>query len=356
VDGSAPLWEALGELETRLLERRLRGVAVTKPVYIAGLARSGTTLLLECLAAHPEVATHRYRDFPFLFTPYAWHRFLEVAGRRRHAPAERTHGDGIMVTPESPEAFEEVLWMHFFPDVRDGSASTLPGTAAQRARFQRFYAEHVRKLLLARGRRRYVAKGNGNVPRLAYLGEVFPAARFLLPVREPAAHIASLMEQHQRFARAQTASRGVRAHLRRAGHFEFGLDRRVPHLGDAGRREAILSAWRAGEEARGWALLWDYQHRFVCDLLESNSSLGARARVVLHESLRRHPREMLGELFAFCELASDAVPVPAMADRIGRWTPRLPPLEAGEAEIVARITAKTHARCRNLARRHCALA
>jgi hypothetical protein len=329
----------------------LRGVAVVKPVYIAGLARSGTTLLLECVASHPQVATHRYRDFPFLFTPYAWHRFLEVAGRDRHVPAERTHGDGMMVTPESPEAFEEVLWMHFFPGVRDGTASSPPGSASQCARFERFYSEHIRKLLLARGRRRYVAKGNGNVPRLAYIGQVFADAQFLLPVRDPCTHVASLMEQHRKFARAQASSRAVRAHLRRAGHFEFGLDRRVPDLGDSPRREAILAAWRGGEEARGWALYWDYQHRFVCDALATSAGLGGRARIVLHESLRRRPGKVLAAVFSFCELVPDPAALRAMADRIGRWQPRLPALAAGEAEIVAGLTAETYARCRELAER-----
>lgn len=39
-------------------------------MYIAGLARSGTTILLEKLATHPDVVTHRYRDDPPIFSPY----------------------------------------------------------------------------------------------------------------------------------------------------------------------------------------------------------------------------------------------------------------------------------------------
>ena len=62
-------WIKLGALETHLVESALADVRVDRPIYVTGLARSGTTILLETLARHPDVATHRYRDFPMLFTP-----------------------------------------------------------------------------------------------------------------------------------------------------------------------------------------------------------------------------------------------------------------------------------------------
>ena len=64
-------WIKLGSLETSLISSSLTDVRVDRPIYVTGLARSGTTILLETLARHPEVATHRYRDFPMLLTPYA---------------------------------------------------------------------------------------------------------------------------------------------------------------------------------------------------------------------------------------------------------------------------------------------
>src|SRR6185369_898095 len=57
-------WTSLGALETKLAHSTLQNIQIDRPVYIAGLARSGTTILLESLARHPEVKTHRYRDFP----------------------------------------------------------------------------------------------------------------------------------------------------------------------------------------------------------------------------------------------------------------------------------------------------
>src|SRR5690606_20720247 len=108
-------WVRVGNWETRLLEDQLDGVVIDRPIYIAGLARSGSTILLEMLARHSDTATHRYRDFPIVPAPWAWSWFVDRAGKKEHVLAERAHRDRIKVSPESPEAFEEVLWMTFFP-------------------------------------------------------------------------------------------------------------------------------------------------------------------------------------------------------------------------------------------------
>src|SRR5690606_3297213 len=100
-----------------MLRERLDPLPADRPVYVSGLARSGSTILLELLARHPELVTHRYRDFPLVLTPHAWNWFVDRAGRADHVAKERAHRDRIKVTPESPEAFEEVLWMAFFPQL-----------------------------------------------------------------------------------------------------------------------------------------------------------------------------------------------------------------------------------------------
>src|SRR3546814_5289036 len=58
-------------------------------------------------------------DLPFVFTPIFWNSFLARLPERRSAPAERAHSDGIVVTADSPEAFEEELWMAFFGQLHD---------------------------------------------------------------------------------------------------------------------------------------------------------------------------------------------------------------------------------------------
>ncbi|HSH42853.1 MAG TPA: sulfotransferase, partial [Arenicellales bacterium] len=262
-----------GGWETRMLSDPLAAMEIDRPVYIAGLARSGTTKLLEILSWHDDVVTHRYRDFPLLHVPYLWNRFLDFVPRRHLESRERAHRDGIYINPDSPEAFEEVLWMSFFPQLHDPAKNSVLDAHTSRPDFESFYRDHIRKLLLVRGGSRYVSKGNYNITRLEYLLRIFPGARFIIPVREPVWHIASLMKQHKLFCKAQKDNPKALTHLRRAGHFEFGLDRRPINTGDHEEVERILALWNSGREVDGWARYWDHTHAFIADRLAHNPAL-----------------------------------------------------------------------------------
>ena len=89
--------------------------------------------------------------------------------------------------------------MAFFSTLHDPGSSAVLNGETNNKEFANFYKDHIRKLLLLRGGRRYLSKANYNLTRLGYLLKLFPDARFLLPVRDPVWHIASLMRQHQRF-------------------------------------------------------------------------------------------------------------------------------------------------------------
>ncbi len=62
-------------------------IPIVKPIDIAGLACSGTTILLEFLARRPHFASHRYRDFPPVLTPGRWNWFVDrKVARRAYRP------------------------------------------------------------------------------------------------------------------------------------------------------------------------------------------------------------------------------------------------------------------------------
>jgi len=253
-DSTFRFWKRVGDLETKSLSDSLQDVTVDRPIYIAGLARSGTTILLEALSKHEQVATHCYRDFPFLCFPHWWNQ--SQSDKAHETATERAHGDGILITPDSPEAMEEVLWQKFFPQAHDSTVSNVLDASHQHPEFESFYREHIRKLLLLRNRPRYVAKGNYNLTRLAYLHKMLPDARFVVPIRRPEAHIASLMKQQELFSRGERKFPRALAHMRRVGHYEFGLDRRVINVGDPETVEQIEKLWQSGDEVRGWAKYW----------------------------------------------------------------------------------------------------
>ncbi len=333
-------WIALGNLETRAVMAEHGKVPIDRPIYIAGLARSGSTILLETLARHPDVATHRYRDYPLVFTPYWWNRWLDRVARRNERPVERSHKDGIAITSHSPEAFEEMLWMAFFRGLHDPSnAASLADSAADHRGFAKFYVEHIRKLLAVRGRRRYVAKGNYNVTRLGYLLRLFPDARFVVPVRDPVWHIASLMKQQALFTKGQRNNPAAVRHLQRVGHFEFGQDRRAIAVGDPGRAAEIMALWQGGAEIEGWARYWALVHNYVARVLAESPDIRAATYVVRYEDLCRTPRETLSAVLSHCGLVADDSFLAQAAERIhfpGYYKPKF---SDAELAVIERETA-----------------
>jgi hypothetical protein len=276
-----------------------------------------------------------------LYTPHLWNRFLDRVPLRRQAPAERAHRDGMIVSADSPEAFEEVLWMAFFPDIHDPSRSAVLDARTHHSAFEAFYRDHLRKLLLVRRAERYLSKANYNLTRLEYLLHLFPDARFIIPVREPAWHIASLMKQHRLFCRGQRDNPRARVHLRRAGHFEFGLDRRPINAGDAEVITEIQALWRDGAEIEGWARYWNHLHSWLAARLEQNTALREASLVVRYEALCEQPGAMLRTLFEHSRLVPPPALLAGAEERIRFPTYYQPRFEPHELSLIERLTATT---------------
>jgi hypothetical protein len=277
-----------------------------------------------------------------VFTPFWWRR--ATAGLKPVPPRERAHRDRMLIAPDSPDALEEMVWMAFFPRCHDPSVSNLLGEDSSNPAFEAFYRKHVRKLLLAEQAARYVAKANYHVARLAYLVRLFPDARIVLPVREPAGHIASLARQHDWFSHGQRGSRRALEFMRRSGHFEFGLDRRPINLGDAGRVRAIQGAWAAGEEVRGLALCWDMVYGHLAGLLASDERVRAATLVVRFEDLCAAPAETIRAVLAHCALPDAERVVARFAPGIRPPDYYRFPFTLYELALVRDLTADTAAR------------
>ncbi len=349
---SPGLFQALGSFESRLLSARLADIEIQQPIFIAGLARSGTTLLLEVLDRHPDTASHRYRDFPMLHIPFLWNRFLEFTPRAQETPAERAHKDGILVTADSPEAFEEVLWMNYFSTLHDATRCSILDAATANPEFERFYRDHIRKLLLVRGGRRYLSKGNYNITRLEYLLRLFPDARFLIPVRDPVWHIASLRKQHRLFCQGQENNPRAVKHLQRVGHFEFGLDRRPINTGNDAETRAIVELWNEGNEVEGWARYWNDVYGFLAEQLQHHPALRRAAMLVSYETLCRDPRDTLRGIFSHAQLQVSDVMLERAAKRVQAPSYYQPDFSPQELESIERHTHAAQSRLQTLGAEH----
>jgi len=319
-DRAGGVLRRLGNLESNVYRDALDSIAIDRPIFVAGLARSGSTILLEILAAHEDTATHRYRDFPPVMLPIFWNRAFGHVYGRKVEPVERAHRDRILVTPDSPEALEEVLWMAFFEHAHDPGVSNVLDRDTVNTDFENFFEDHIRKILHVRGGVRYLSKCNYNLTRLAYLGKLFPDARFVVPVREPLWHVASLIKQHRLFCAEESRDPRILAHMRRVGHFEFGLDRRPVNAGDDKTAESILRCWKGGEEVRGTARLWASLYGFVKRQLSNDEDLNNRTLIIRYEDLCDRPEETLLGLFEHVELAIDKASLASHATRLRRPT------------------------------------
>jgi hypothetical protein len=219
----------LANFEDRIFQRTLEAVECAPPVFITSLARGGTTALLNSMSEHPQFATHRYSDMPFLTAPMLWSR---LAGRRAHGvERERAHGDGIKIGLQSPEAFDEVLWMLQSPEKYHDLRIDVWASEDIRPGYGKLFDNHFRKILVLRRPEvlegklqnvRYLSKNNANIARLRVLSEVFPGCRIILALREPSAHAESLYRQHVRFSDLHLRDAFTMRYMRDIGHFEFG--------------------------------------------------------------------------------------------------------------------------------------
>ena len=318
---------ALGNLESRMMAGRLAEFEVKKPIFITGLARAGTTILLETLTTADNVATHRYRDFPFIMTPIFWNRFVSLFAAQQDS-VERPHKDRIKITRESPDAFEEPIWQHFFPFLHDPEALHKLDSDVTNTAFEKFYIEHIKKILLIRKGSRYLSKANYNLTRIAYISSIFPDARYLIPVRHPLLHVESLVRQHRIFKDYASQNPQVTEYLKSVGHYEFGPQRRPVCLTREGGRR-IVSAWEKGDDHLGYAIQWAEIYRFVAHLQAERTDLAGRMLVIRYEDFCSDPRKEIQRILKFSELNKLA----SASNAVQNIRPPSRPIDLSESQI-----------------------
>ena len=251
--------ETFLDLEEALYGRNLPAARNGAHVFVVGLARAGTTMLMRLLHGTGAFCSLTYRDMPFVLAPNGWARLANLSPRNL-ASRERPHGDGIAVDADSPEAFDEVFWRVFCGPSYIGRRTLRPMRAdddvVDRLRV------YVALILKRYGGGRYLSKNNNNVLRLPSIRRAFPRAALLIPFRDPLQQARSLLAQHRRFGARQRRDTFTLAYMRWLAHHEFGPDHRPFALSGAGD-----DAGGAGDPAdpaywlRQWTAAYEYVWR-----------------------------------------------------------------------------------------------
>ena len=228
-------------------------------LFIAGVARSGSTALLNCLYANEVFASTCYRHMPFVTAP-SLSRLVAAIPRKTVEATERRHGDSIRVDLDSPEALDGVFWSTYLDREKDRILPCDPGEELLRR-----YAMFIENLLLHSARSRYLSKMNQRIELLPSLALYFERSLFLLPFREPLQQAASLLRQHRNFAGLSTYEA---EYLRWLGHCEFG----ATHLAFYESSAQAISKFSI-ESLDYWLEQWHNVYSYLSRLIDCHPNL-----------------------------------------------------------------------------------
>ncbi len=298
------LADMLHTVEYFQLKKKVEKISIDRPIYVTGFARAGTTITVEMLSHHPDVATHRYLHMVLPFTPH-WTQQVANYAPLMTKPVERVHQDGLLVTKESPEAVEEIFWQRFFENPHDEANSNILDRNTKNPQFEIWYRTHLKKLLYDQHATRYAAKNNYNITRMEYLQKLFPNVKFIILIRNPFNHIASLAKQDRVLKEVEQKDSLLLDWTKIIGHREFGSARVCINLDNYGTVQKIRQLWtQKNTYVEGWAVYWAAMYSYIHRKLETNPDLAKASLLVRYEDLCESPKKTIDDIIDHTELDS----------------------------------------------------
>lgn len=215
----------IGELEDLFYD--YKNLQIIKPIFICGLARSGTTAVLNLLNNHSETGSFENQDLPFIKTLFFWNKIntLFYKGLKQRS---RIHGDGLLVDQYSPESLEEIIWKDFLEEYNNFGFFNFLDAKYFNQEFENHYTKQIKKILKVRGnKKRYLSKGNYNIFRVKYIKKLFPDSKIIICFRDPIELAISSAKVHQVFLNLSKENSYFDKRLNIMCHYEFGKFRKT---------------------------------------------------------------------------------------------------------------------------------
>ena len=198
--------------------------SINKHVFVAGMPRSGTTILTHILSNFFNVGTYNYSDLPFFKFPYLWsklNRFYYVKNKKINRP----HGDGMKIDISSPDAFEELVWSENLENYFSNGFSKYLDEGYDNQVLQSELIRNINKILILRKKKIYLSKGNYNIFRIKFIKKILPNSLFIICIRNPYDVINSSIQTHKNFIEESKKNKFFDLEMRELCHFEFGNNR-----------------------------------------------------------------------------------------------------------------------------------
>ena len=192
-------------------------------VIVSGLARSGTTSLMNRLSESGPFISLGYSNMPFLTAPNTWMKFYHPKGTKKK---ERSHNDGIKIGLESNEALEE-----YFFKVLDNEKYIEEDSLKEYDLSEEHYQNYIDYQAVVRNTGKskqsiYLAKNNNFILRYRSIRKLNSEFLAVFMFREPLSHAASLLEKHKLYSQMQLEDPFVLEYMNWLGHHEFGLNQK----------------------------------------------------------------------------------------------------------------------------------
>ena len=288
--GNNSLAKITFKAELLLNKKRINQDKNIKSVYISGLARAGTTVIMQYLGQIDRFNSLSYKNLPFVFMPRTW---LKFSGRGKIKERERYHKDGLTHNLNSYEALEEPFWLHHLGNtyVKDNKLCyhKIPDEV-----YEKYYSYRE---LISKGKI-YLCKNNNHLLRSASLHELDQkkgnVCITIIPVRSPYSQAKSLLNQHKNLSELQGVNEFALDYMNFLVHHEFGINNKISFLDETD--ESVLKLNKDSIEY--WLEVWYIFYNKIFNLYNDKNGF----YFLSYERFTNQPKESLSQVLGLIGL------------------------------------------------------
>ena len=276
--------ELLHDIEKLIYKKKFLDVTNNNHIFINGLARSGSTILMRSIFDTKEFSSLTYRDMPFIISPNIW-SLISKKLKKKNA-TQRLHGDNIFIDLDSPEQLEEAFWKLKDDKLYIGK-NELKSYQVKTDIIEE-YKKFINLVLIKYKKDNYLTKNNNNILRLDSLRKAFPFSLILITFRDPIDQSLSLLRQHTLFSEIQKKNTFTKSYMKFLAHHEFGLLQKPFVFNEINSKKYLNK-----NDINYWLEQWIYVYE---NLLKMNFVNSDYSHFICYEELLKNPKSIFDKI------------------------------------------------------------
>ena len=283
-------------IELMINRKKLKSKVFNQNVYISGMARAGTTVLMQYLGELEEFKSLSYRNLPILFMPKTWPLLIS---KKKRQEKERFHRDGVKHSLNSYEALEEPFFRNNLGNLYIKDDKIIKHELNQKV-FDKYNS--FRKLVAKD--KIYLSKNNNHLLRAESLHQFDNNHNnktiTIIPFRDPYEQANSLLKQHKLLSKLQQEDTFTLDYMDFLVHHEFGLHCKITLLMES-EINSILKLDK--NEIDYWLEIWYLFYSQVHTLFSEKDDI----YFICYEDFIANPKKSLETLLSKVHLPKELV-------------------------------------------------